>query len=243
MTLKQYNDYEELSRKTADLIVKSLENIPAPLVCLASGHTPIGVFRCLVEDVKAGKLDISRWTFVGLDEWGGMNGKTPGSCRHMMDEDLFAPLGIPEKQIVFFDGATGNWQQQCNEVNRLIKSHGGLDVMLVGIGLNGHIGMNEPGTPFDTEAHISDLAEETITVGQKYFPGETKLEKGITMGLRQFREAKLPIVMANGAKKAAIIARVVSSPPDPALPASIIKLTPQAHLLVDVEAGGLVAGI
>jgi len=239
MTIQTYATYEELSRKTADLIIESIKDKPNPLVCLASGHTPIGVFKCLVEDVKAGILDVSNWTFVGLDEWNGMNGSTKGSCRQMMDEDLFEPLNIPAKQIVFFDGTQPNVQAQCDEVNELIHQHGGLDVMLVGIGLNGHIGMNEPGTTFDTFAHISQLAEETISVGQKYFPGETKLSTGITMGLKHFQEARLPIIMANGEKKAGIIAKVAASQPIESLPASIVHMAPQAYVMVDRAAGSL----
>lgn len=240
MNFHTHATYDELSQKTADLISATVKNIPQPLVCLASGHTPIGVFKCLVADVKAGKLDISRWIFLGLDEWMGMNGTHKGSCRQMMDEDLFHPLNIPDSQIVFFDGTRPDVQEQCDRVNELIENHGGLDVMLVGIGLNGHIGMNEPGTSFETYAHISQLAEETISVGQKYFPGTTKLSKGITMGLKHFSEAKLPIIIANGEKKAGIIAKVLASPATNSLPASIVHVTPQAHILVDKEAGSLV---
>ena len=144
-----------------------------------------------------------------------------------------------QNQIVFFDGTQPNVQDQCDKVNELIHQHGGLDVMLVGIGLNGHIGMNEPGTAFDTFAHISQLAEETITVGQKYFPGETKLSTGITMGLKHFQEARLPIIMANGEKKADIIAKVAASQPIESLPASIVHMTPQAYIMVDRAAGSL----
>ncbi len=240
MTLHTYSSYDELSRNTADLIINSVKDTPNPYVCLASGHTPIGVFKCLVEDVKAGKLDASSWTFIGLDEWTGMNGTIKGSCRQMMDEDLFQPLRIPKRQIVFFDGTKSNIQDQCDKVNSLIQEHGGLDVMLVGIGLNGHIGMNEPGTSFDTYAHISQLAEETIEVGQKYFPGETKLSTGITMGIRHFQEATLPIIMANGQKKAGIIAKTLVAEPANRLPASIVHLTPQAYIMIDKEAGSLI---
>lgn len=240
MTFNIYPTYDELSRQTADLIIQSVRNTKNPMICLASGHSPIGVFRCLVADVKAGKLNISGWIFLGLDEWAGMNGTTKGSCRQMLDEDFFLPLDIPESQILFFDGTKPNHQQQCDDLNQKIAAHGGLDVMLVGIGLNGHIGMNEPGTSFDAYAHISDLARETIEVGQKYFPGETKLSKGLTMGIRHFREAKLPIIIANGVKKAGIISKVVKAAPSEQLPASVVHITPQAYVLVDREAGSWV---
>ncbi len=238
MTLNVYSDYSELSRATADIVAAAIRRKPTALVCFASGHTPIGVFKCLVEDVQAGKLDISQCTFVGLDEWGGMNGSHRGSCRQMMDEDFFHPLNVPEKQILFFDGTAADFQKECDRVNRFISARGALDVMLVGIGLNGHLGMNEPGTPFNTYAHVSDLAEETKQVGQKYFPGETVLSKGLTLGLAHFKEAKLPIIMASEVKKAPIIKRVMDAEPTEALPASIVHLTPQALVMVDKDAHG-----
>lgn len=236
MTLNVYSDYVELSRATADLVADEINRKPDALLCFASGHTPIGVFKCLVEDVQAGKLDISQCTFIGLDEWGGMNGSHHGSCRHMMDQDFFLPLNIPEKQILFFDGTAADFQRECDRVNAFISARGVLDVMLVGIGLNGHLGMNEPGTPFNTYAHVSELAEETKQVGQKYFPGETILSKGLTLGLAHFREARLPIIMASGTKKASIIKKMMEIEPTEGLPASIVHLTPQAVVMVDQAA-------
>lgn len=236
MNLQVYNNYDELARKTADLIAGYIRKKNDALVCFASGHTPIGVFKNLVADVQSEKLDISQCTFIGLDEWGGMNGSHAGSCRHMMDQDFFLPLHTPEKQIVFFDGTAPDPQKECDAINQLIEENGGLDIMLVGIGLNGHIGMNEPGTPFSSYAHVSKLAEETIQVGQKYFPGETVLSEGLTLGLAHFREAKLPIVMANGQKKAAVIEKMRKSEPDESLPASIVHLTPQAVVMTDKAA-------
>jgi galactosamine-6-phosphate isomerase len=106
-------------------------------------------------------------------------------------------------------------------INALIAAHGGLDIMLVGVGTNGHIAMNEPGTSFDTLAHIGVLADETKEVGQKYFNTTAVLSKGITLGLRHFREARLPILMANGEKKAAIIGKTLSVPPSETLPSSL----------------------
>jgi len=232
MKVQKYRNYDELSRATADLIASTIKKKPDALVCIASGHTPIGTFRCLIEDINLGKLDVSRVTFVSLDEWLGIDPSDPGSCISMLRKDFFDHVSV---HIEMFD-VNKDPQSECDRINKLIAANGGLDVMLVGIGLNGHIGMNEPGTSFDLYAHVSDLAEATKTSGQKYFEKPTVLSKGITLGLRHFIESKLPIVMANGAKKASIIKRVLSSPAIEQIPATIVHNTPQALVMLDAEA-------
>ncbi len=238
MTIKQYPDYATLSRATANLIVEYISYKKDSIICLASGHTPRGVFECLVDDVKSNRLDISKCIFVSLDEWIGVAASQKGSCREMMDVDFFNPLQIPSSQIKFFNGLTDDLELQVRNMNTFIESHGGLDIMLVGIGTNGHIAMNEPGTSFNIDAHISTLAEETKNVGQKYFPGSMILDKGITLGLKHFREAKLPILMANGEKKAAIMKRTFSSTAMESLPSSVVHLIPQGYIMLDDLAAG-----
>ena len=162
-----------------------------------------------------------------------------GSCRNMMDRDLFLPVGVAESNIVFFDALTKNPQRECDRMNQYIASRGGLDIMLVGVGLNGHIAMNEPGASFDLYAHVSDLSEETKQVGQKYFSSQTALSKGLTLGLKHLAESKLPILMANGSKKAPIIKAALTGPVNTAIPASIIQTLPQALVMLDEEAAVL----
>lgn len=236
MKVHVYEDYKSMSRATADLIAAYIRKKPQSLICLASGHSPLGVFQCMVDDVKSGKLNLDRCTFVSLDEWVGIPATQKGSCREMMDKDLFFPLAIKERQIVFFDGMAADLQAEADKVNKLIDANGGLDIMLVGVGMNGHIAMNEPGTSFDSVAHISTLAEETKTVGQKYFDTATQLTQGITLGLKHFRDARLPILVANGEKKASIVSRILSSSPSESLPASVVQLIDQCMVMLDEAA-------
>ncbi len=238
MTLKQYPDYASLSRATADLIVKYISAKKNSIVCLASGHTPRAVFECLIDDVKSNRLDISQCIFVSLDEWVGISASQYGSCRAMMDDDFFTPLQIPSSQIKFFNGLADDLEAEAKNMNAFIESYGGLDIMLVGIGTNGHIAMNEPGTSFNAYAHIGILAEETKIVGQKYFSESTTLNKGITLGLKHFRESKLPILMANGEKKTAIMQQTLSSNPVESLPSSVVHLMTQGYIMMDDLAGG-----
>jgi glucosamine-6-phosphate isomerase len=237
MTTKIFPDYETLSRATADLIKEYIQQKPSSLVCIASGHTPVGVFKNLVSDVQSGKLDIGQCTFLSLDEWIGIDPSDPGSCLSMLKKDFFDPLKIADNQIVSFQVLAQDLDKECNRINNLIERAGGLDVMLVGVGTNGHIGMNEPGTSFYSYAHVGDLADETKVVGQKYFTKATQLSKGMTLGLCHLMEARLPIVMANGDRKANIIHQALTLPqPDESIPVSIAQLIGQGYIMLDKEA-------
>ena len=236
MTTKIFPDYETLSRATADLISEYILQKPKSLVCIASGHTPVGVFQNLIKEVQKGKLDISQCTFLSLDEWVGIDPNDSGSCLSMLKRDFFDPLHIPAKQTEFFDVQVNDLQKECDRINSLIEKNGGLDIMLVGVGTNGHIGMNEPGTSFDSYAHIGDLAEETKSVGQKYFSRQTALSKGMTLGLKHLQEAKLPIVMANGEKKASIMRKAFSQKLTEQIPVTIVQLIEQGFVMLDSEA-------
>jgi len=236
MEVNVFSNYESLCAEVGKVIIQYIRQKPEAVICLASGHTPIGVFNYLVKEVKAGSADISSCTFVGLDEWLGIAASNPGSCRFLMNEFWFKPLQIPEPRIVFFDGMTADPHADVSRVNQFIDNHRGLDIMLAGIGLNGHLAMNEPGTPFHAKAHISLLAEETKHTGQKYFSEATPLTKGITLGLQHFRDARLPILMANGKAKACIMKRALTVVPTEQLPASVVQLMPHAKVMLDEEA-------
>jgi galactosamine-6-phosphate isomerase len=241
MEIKIFKDYQALSEATARLIVNAIQEKSTALICLASGHTPVGVFQELGKHVVANQLDLSHCTFLSLDEWVGIDPNDPGSCLTMLKKDCFEPLGLQSHQTEYFQVQTDDLQKECDRINLLIEKNGGLDIMLVGVGTNGHIGMNEPGTSFEAYAHISTLAEETKTVGQKYFNKPTPLSLGITLGLRHLREAKLPIVMASGEKKAAIIAQGLNNSPTEEIPVSIAQLIPQGFVMLDEEAASLLA--
>jgi glucosamine-6-phosphate isomerase len=236
MTTQILPDYSTLCKATADLMIDYLHSKKNAFVCLASGHTPIGVFQQLAQAVSKKELDVSKCTFLILDEWIGIEPEDAGSCLSMLTKDFFAPLHIHSSQIKSFDVTARDLQKECNRINDLIEKNGWLDIMLVGVGTNGHIGMNEPGTSFDSYSHVSELAEETKTVGQKYFEKSTKLSQGITLGLKHLREAKLPIVMASGEKKAAILAKAFQSKPSIQIPVSIVQLIAQGYLMLDSAA-------
>lgn len=236
MNLQVFDTYKDLSRAVADMIGQVIKDKPDAMICIASGHTPIGVFEGIVNDVQSGLLNISRCTFVSLDEWLGIDPSDQGSCLSMLRRDFFDRVPLNQSQVHYFDVQVSNPEEECLRIDQLIASHGGLDVMLVGIGTNGHIGMNEPGTPFRSRSHISELAEETRVTGQKYFTKKTTLTQGITLGLAHFSEAKLPILMANGGRKKAIMEKVMRRRASERLPATIIHQIQNAQVMVDREA-------
>ncbi|MEZ4904887.1 MAG: glucosamine-6-phosphate deaminase [Spirosomataceae bacterium] len=234
MNYQVFPDYEALSEHAAQFILAYIRQKPNATICVASGETPLLTFQKIVQ--KAQPHDFDQVTFVALDEWVGIVPNNAGSCRSYIDAPLIQPLGISPERVSFFDGLAEDLEAECSRVNAFIASKGGLDIIMVGIGMNGHLGLNEPGTSFDTYAHVSDLEEVTAAVGQKYFESATPLTQGITVGLKHFLEAKIAIVLANGEKKREIIRRVMEESVSERLPASALKLHTNSHLWVDSTA-------
>jgi glucosamine-6-phosphate isomerase len=233
MTIHTFPDYEALSEATANLIIEVLKQKPDALICIASGDTPLGVCKFLA---KSDKKRFEKCTFVGLDEWVGMDENDEGSCKYGIYQNLLIPLNFPSERIKYFDAKAQDLDSECQKINEFIASRGGLDVMLVGVGMNGHIALNEPNTPFDIYAHVSDLEEVTKSVGQKYFTKETILTQGITLGLAHLQEAKLPILIANGQRKAPVVNAALTGEITEKFPASIFQKIERSIVLLDLEA-------
>jgi len=222
-----------MSRAAADLIINQVKEKPGSLLCFPSGDSPVGVFNYLVEDALAGKVDFSQCDFVGLDEWVGLGKGDDGSCTQSLADTFFNRLNIATGHIRFFDARAADLDKACRDMNDFIKEKGPLDVMMVGIGMNGHIGLNEPGTDFNLYAHHAPLAQMTIDVGQKYFKQHTMLNEGITLGLKHLQEAKIALLIASGEKKAGIMAHALEGEVTEQLPASIFQTLPNGYVLLD----------
>ncbi len=233
MTINTFPDYEALSEATANLIIEILKKKPDAIICIASGDTPLGVCKFLA---KSDKNLFEKCTFVGLDEWVGMDENDEGSCKYGIYQNLLIPLNFPAERIKYFDAKAQDLDSECQKINEFIASRGGLDVMLVGVGMNGHIALNEPNTPFDIYAHVSELEAVTKTVGQKYFTKETILTQGITLGLAHLQEAKLPILIANGNRKADVINKALTEEITEQFPASIFQKIENSIVMLDQEA-------
>lgn len=229
-------DYAQLSQAVAQNVIECVNAKPDALICIAGGDTPLGVFAALVEAQKQGRVDFSRTQFVGLDEWLGLGKADKGSCREMVWQHFFDKLTLRDEQICFFDGLTANPQAECQRVDAYLDKHGPVDCIVLGIGMNGHIGFNEPGAALDNTCHVIDLDPVTQTVSVKYFGTQRDVKQGISLGLKTILAAKQIVLMASGEKKAPIVADTVNHPASNAIPSTLVKTTQRASLYVDKAA-------
>src|SRR6185503_12201219 len=198
MQVRIFNDYNAMSAAAADMIIDCMKSKPDALLCFATGNTPILTYKLLAEKVKLQNIDLSKCFCIGLDEWLGVPPQVKGSCYYDLHEHVFQPLGIKGSQIHLFDGLADDTGSECKKMNQLVHEHACVDCLLAGIGINGHIGFNEPGADPSLEAHEQLLHSTTLASGQTYFKEVTKLEKGITLGLAQVMNAKRFLLLANG---------------------------------------------
>ena len=233
--------YEELSKQAAVDIIETLKTVDQPLICTASGDSPAGLYKELVKIIKDKKIDISNWHFVGLDEWAGMNEEDEGSCKFHLNNQFFHPLKIEKEKISFFNGRAKDLQEECNLTEDFIREHGGIDIAIVGLGMNGHIGMNEPGTSSLSRSHIAEIDPITQKTGQKYFNSEQDLSQGLTLGLATLMEVRQIILVVNGRHKAAIVKKVMEEEISEQLPASLLRNHPGLVVYLDKDAAQMIS--
>ncbi|WP_018612637.1 glucosamine-6-phosphate deaminase [Segetibacter koreensis] len=239
MELFVADTYEAMSKQAAEDVLQLMQPAEKALICPASGDSPAGLYKELVQLVKTKQVNISDWSFVGLDEWAGMNGVDEGSCRFHLNNQLFNPLEIKSEKICFFDGRASDLQFQCNQVEDFIAAHQGIDVAIVGLGLNGHVGMNEPGTSASLRSHVTDIDPLTQKTGQKYFKEPRSLTQGITLGLANLMETKHVILLVSGRHKADIVKQILEGEISEALPASLLRNHQNLKVYLDKEAAAL----
>lgn len=233
--------YEAMSGHAAEDLLALLQSVSDPLICTASGASPVGLYKQLISRVKSLHIDASSWSFVGLDEWKGMNGIDEGSCRYHLNNDLFNPLDVNAGNICFFDGRAEDLKLECQRVEDFITQQNGIDVAILGIGVNGHIGMNEPGTPSALRSHIADIHPVTQQIGQKYFKQPQRLDTGLSLGLATLLEAKHILLIASGVSKAEIIYRTIHEEISEQIPATLLRQHPSVHIYLDRDAARLLA--
>jgi 6-phosphogluconolactonase/glucosamine-6-phosphate isomerase/deaminase len=229
---------KEMGNAIAEELCALVKSKSSPLICLAAGHSSLPVFEALIGRKKGG-FDFSACYFVAMDEWAGMNETNPESCGGFLRKNLLDPLELKPDHIRLFDGKAEDAAAECEAVERFIREQGGIDFMLLGIGMNGHLALNEPGCDLGEGAHVTVLSETTKHVGQKYFSSRTDLSGGLTLGLKNIKAAKTIIVNVSGARKAPVVKRLRESrPEDPAFPASVLKELPVARFYFDLSCAG-----
>ena len=238
--LKVFSSYEELSVKASDTIFECIRQKPDALLCFAAGDTPKLTLELAVAKIRKSPIPTNSLAFVGLDEWVGIAPENEGSCQYFFRKYWTEPLGLKEEQFHFFDALSTDLDAECSTMDAFIKKRGGIDLMMVGLGMNGHIGFNEPGTAWSLHAHVAELDSITRTVGQKYFQQETDVAQGISLGFGWLQSARRLLLLANGAKKAAIVKQMLEGEISQQMPASILQTLADAEILLDQEASALI---
>ena len=209
---------------------------PDAVLCLACGETPQPVMDRLVKARNEGRADFSRIRLLGLDEWIGVGRQAMGSCAQMLYDDFFTPMALRQDQISIFNGLSENLNDEIKKANRIVEELG-IDFTLLGIGMNGHIGLNEPGFNPALNASIVSLSDITKIVMTKYFGGKSGLSEGITLGFAQLLNARKIVLMATGERKAKIVKQIIDSSPNNQLPASLLKISAhQTEFYLDAAA-------
>jgi glucosamine-6-phosphate deaminase len=231
--IRIFESEDELANEIANEMIHHLIHEEYPVFCLASGSTPQKSYRKFADGIdKDGK--IKELKMVSLDEWVGIDRSSEGSCYQMLNQDLFSLVPINSSQIEFFDGTKSDLQQECLRIDRFIDSHP-ITFSLMGVGMNGHIGLNEPGAPVLDHSGIVDLSATTREVAQKYFHQPTVLEKGITLGLAQVTKSTRVVVAITGKRKAEIVREIFDNP-EAKLPAQELLRYEHIDFFLDSEA-------
>ncbi len=233
------SDSRDVAYKTALKIKECVDKKPNALFCFPAGSTAVETYQILKEMCDKGEVDFSKAKFVALDEWWGL-GDNPENCTHFMKRNFYEPLKIKPEQVMFFDVLSKDAKSECEKIDKFIFENGKIDFLLLGIGMNGHIGLIEPNTTWDSYTLVVELDEVTKSVGQKYFSSGTPLTQGITIGMKHVFESQTVVLQVFGEKKASILKRTTACQPDFDMPASVLKLLPDSYIIADQEALSLV---
>uniref|UniRef100_UPI004056F63C glucosamine-6-phosphate deaminase n=1 Tax=Acetatifactor sp. TaxID=1872090 RepID=UPI004056F63C len=235
------DSYYQMSRMAANLISAQVIMKPNCVLGLATGSTPIGTYEQLIRWYEKGDLDFSQVTTINLDEYKGLSPESVQSYRYFMNKHFFDFINIRKECTHVPDGLEPDSVKACYNYNKIISDCGGIDLQLLGLGLNGHIGFNEPGAAFEKETHCVDLSESTIRANSRFFASTEKVPKqAYTMGIKTIMQAKKIVIVVNGAAKARIVKDAFFGPITPKVPASVLQLHNDVTLVGDTEALSLI---
>ena len=237
MKIIRAKDYKDMSRKAANIISAQVIMKPNCVLGLATGGTPVGAYAQLVDWYNKGDLDFSEVTTVNLDEYRGLPKEHPESYWSFMHKNLFDKVNIRPEAIHLPDGTNPDAADACKKYNEIIHSVGGIDLQLLGLGPNGHIGFNEPDDHFSKGTHCVDLTESTIQANSRLFDSIDDVPRqAYTMGTQTIMYARMILVVANGEAKAQAVHDMCYGPVTPACPASILQLHTNCVVVADEAA-------
>ena len=231
------SSYEEMSIRAAEIFTRRIREKPNIVLGLATGETPVGTYKELIRLHKEEGLDFSQATTFNLDEYAGLSPSHPQSYRYFMDKNLFDEINIKKENTHILSGLAEDLEAECASFEERIASAGGIDLQFLGIGSNGHIAFNEPGSARTSRTHLVDLAESTIQDNARFFDDPSRVPRqALTLGIGAIIEAREIMLLASGQGKARAIASSVEGPLTLAVPASALQLHPNAVLIIDQAA-------
>lgn len=232
MKFFEVESYEKLSQKAANIIAAQVISKPNCVLGLATGSSPLGTYEQLANKCKNGELDFTEVTSVNLDEYVGLTGDNDQSYRYFMDTNLFSKINIDREKTHVPNGCADDLAQEGARYDALIAALGGIDLQLLGIGLDGHIGFNEPDDVFIKETHRVTLDPSTIEANARFFASKEDVPtEAITMGMQAIMQAKKVLLIANGKNKREIVEKAFFGPITPQVPASILQLHPDLTVI------------
>jgi glucosamine-6-phosphate deaminase len=235
------DNYDEMSSVAAKEFAELVKIKPNCILGLATGSTPEGVYSKLIQLYSKNSIDFSRVSSFNLDEYRGLDGRHPQSYRYFMDTKLFDHINIDKKNTHVPNGMAPDINAECEMYDRSIDNAGGIDLQLLGIGGNGHIGFNEPSDSLNLGTHLTKLMSDTITANSRFFNSiEEVPTEAVTMGLGGIMKAKRILLLASGEKKAPIIQKLVSGKISTRVPASILQVHRNVLVIVDKAAASLI---
>ncbi len=241
MRIYRASNYQELSRKAANIISAQVILKPDCVLGLATGSSPIGTYKQLIEWYNKGDLDFSQVKSVNLDEYRGLGKESDQSYVYFMHHNFFDHINIKPENINLPNGKNPDAVAECKRYDEVIESMGGVDIQLLGIGRNGHIGFNEPGAAFEKNTHCVDLTESTIEANKRFFASADDVPRqAYTMGIRSIMMAKTVLLIASGKDKAEAIKNTISGPITPDVPASVLQLHRDVIIVADDDALSLI---
>ncbi len=235
-------DYETMSAAAADVVASKLREKPHAVFMVPTGTTPLGMYRRLVARHEEEGLSFDRATFFNLDEYLGLPPDHPASYHVYMQENFYGLVDVDPEKVHVPDGFAPHPEAECERYERAIRAAGGVDLCLLGIGRNGHIGFNEPGASFDSRTRVVRLAETTRRVNATAFEGERAPERAVSVGMRTISDSREVLLLASGANKAQEVGAAVSGEISEDVPASALRRHPNVSFLLDREAASALGG-
>lgn len=234
------NDYDEMSKKAASMVASQMILKHDSILGLATGDTPIGMYKELIKLYNDKEIDFSDVRSFNLDEYYGLSDDNPESYHYYMMNNLFKHVNMKFENINILSGVTDNIEKECLNYDNKIKAAGGIDIQILGIGVNGHIGFNEPSVNFEAGTHLVRLDKKTIESNSRFFKSMEEVPKSaLSMGIKTIMQSKVIVLLANGEAKAEAIYKTVKGKICPEIPASILQLHNNVNIIVDRDAAKL----